>query len=89
MTTQAIKPSAHTLWVIFLLMILGIGWGLHFSLIKIAAESGLPFSGITALTTIGILIFMLLVGHHVMDRIFELVIETGSGLVLLYMVHLL
>ncbi|MEM6467115.1 MAG: DMT family transporter [Pseudomonadota bacterium] len=59
MTTQTLKPHAGSLWVIFLLMVLGIGWGLHFSLIKIAAESGLPFTGITALTTMGILIFML------------------------------
>ena len=61
MTTQTLKPSAQSLWVIFLLIALGVGWGLHFSLIKIAAESGLPFTGITALTTIGILIFMVTV----------------------------
>ena len=64
MTTQTLKPSAQSLWVIFLLVILGFGWGLHFSLIKIAAESGLPFSGITALTTIGILIFMLSISAY-------------------------
>jgi drug/metabolite transporter (DMT)-like permease len=50
--------GAKPLWVISLLLILGIGWGLHFSLIKIAAESGLPFTGITFLTTLGILIGM-------------------------------
>ncbi|MEM6589471.1 MAG: DMT family transporter [Pseudomonadota bacterium] len=53
------QPSTKSLWVIFLLLVLGIGWGLHFSLIKIAAESGLPFTGITWFTTLGILIFML------------------------------
>ncbi len=58
MTTKTFQPSAKSLWVIFLLLVLGTGWGLHFSLIKIAAESGLPFSGIAALTTVGILFFM-------------------------------
>ncbi|MEM7731300.1 MAG: DMT family transporter [Pseudomonadota bacterium] len=53
------QPSGKSLWVIFLLLVLGIGWGLHFALIKIAAESGLPFTGITWLTTLGILIFMI------------------------------
>jgi len=41
-------------WLLFLLFLLGSIWGLHFSIIKIAAESGLAYSGIAAITTFGV-----------------------------------
>jgi drug/metabolite transporter (DMT)-like permease len=43
-------------WLLLLLFLLGSIWGLHFSIIKIAAESGLAFSGIAAITTFGVVI---------------------------------
>ncbi len=61
MPSETAKPTPRPIWVISLLLILGIGWGLHFSLIKIAAESGLAFTGITALTTWGIFFGMIAV----------------------------
>ena len=41
-------------WLLFLLFLLGSIWGLHFSIIKIAAESELAYSGIAAITTFGV-----------------------------------
>ena len=39
---------------VLLLVVLGMSWGGHFSLLKIASESGLPFIGIITLTTFGV-----------------------------------
>ncbi|CAN0588700.1 unnamed protein product, partial [Laminaria digitata] len=38
---------------VLLIFVLGVTWGLHFSIIKIASESNLPYDGIAALTTLG------------------------------------
>lgn len=46
---------------LFYLVILGTSWGLHFSFIKLAAESGLSYSGIAAVTTAGVAILTLLI----------------------------
>lgn len=43
------------------LVVLGTSWGLHFSFIKLAAESGLSYSGIAAITTAGVAILTLLI----------------------------
>ena len=43
---------------IILLILLGMSWGGHFSLLKIASESGLPHLGIIVLTTVGVVIGM-------------------------------
>ncbi|CAN0570729.1 unnamed protein product, partial [Laminaria digitata] len=46
-----------TKWLpVLLIFILGIAWGLHFSIIKIASESKLPYEGIAAITTLGVAI---------------------------------
>ena len=44
-----------------LLVILGSTWGLHFSIIKIASESGLGAEGIAAFTTAGVLLCLALI----------------------------
>ncbi|MEM7429075.1 MAG: DMT family transporter [Pseudomonadota bacterium] len=49
------------LWPVVLLLVLGGSWGVHFSLLKIASESGLSYLGIIALTTAGVVIGMLTV----------------------------
>lgn len=47
------------LWPVILLLVLGLLWGGHFSLLKIAAQSGLSYFGIVALTTTGVVIAMM------------------------------
>jgi drug/metabolite transporter (DMT)-like permease len=42
------------------LVILGASWGLHFSFIKLAAESGLSYLGIAAVTTAGVTLLLVL-----------------------------
>ena len=54
MTTRRWLPLTY-------LVILGAAWGLHFSFIKLAAESGLSYPGVAAVTTAGVAIMMLLV----------------------------
>ncbi len=46
------------LWPVVLLIVLGMSWGGHFSLFKIAAESALSYLGIIALTTAGVVVGM-------------------------------
>lgn len=43
------------------LVILGASWGAHFSFIKIAAESGLSYPGVAAVTTAGVAFLLLLI----------------------------
>ncbi|MEM7120067.1 MAG: DMT family transporter [Pseudomonadota bacterium] len=65
--TPSGKPAAvqgtglARLWPVFLLLVLGLSWGGHFSLFKIAAESSLSYLGIIALTTSGVVIGMTVV----------------------------
>ena len=40
------QQSAASLLPIALLVVLGLSWGLHFPILKFAARSGLPYSGI-------------------------------------------
>ncbi len=40
---------------------LGISWGVYFSIVKIAAESGLSYTGIAAVTTIGVMLGMIVI----------------------------
>ena len=54
MTTHRWLPLTY-------LVILGSSWGLHFSFIKIAAESGLSYPGIAAVTTAGVAVLMVLI----------------------------
>ena len=59
MQTDPPTPAATTLrWPLLMLLALGMMWGLHFSIIKIAAESGLSYPGIAATTTWGIAIML-------------------------------
>lgn len=44
----------RTHWTTILLVVLGMAWGGHFTLLKIASESGLPHVGIIVLTTLGV-----------------------------------
>ncbi len=44
------------------LVILGASWGLHFSYIKLAAESGLSYLGVAAVTTAGVTFLLVLTG---------------------------
>ncbi len=62
MQTQipAVSPIARK-WALAMLLVLGMMWGLHFSIIKIAADSGLPYPGIAATTTWGIAIVLVIV----------------------------
>ena len=46
----------------FLIFVLGAIWGLHFSVIKIASESGLAYEAIAATTTMGIAVALIGVG---------------------------
>lgn len=55
------SPGANRWLPLIYLVILGAGWGLHFSLIKIAAESGLSYSGIAAITTGGVASLLLII----------------------------
>jgi drug/metabolite transporter (DMT)-like permease len=43
---------------IFLLVLLGSSWGLYFSMLKIAAQSGISYRGILTLTTVGVAVGM-------------------------------
>ena len=43
---------------IFLLVFLGVSWGLYFSMLKIAVLSGISYTGILILTTVGVAIGM-------------------------------
>jgi len=64
MTINSEKKVAVRLvnyWPTVLLFILGTMWGLHFSIIKIASESGLTHSGIASFITIGMAIAMILI----------------------------
>ena len=58
--TPAVSPIARR-WALIMLLALGMMWGLHFSIIKIAAESGLPYPGIAATTTWGIALVLVIV----------------------------
>ncbi|NQV87112.1 MAG: hypothetical protein HQ492_08555 [Woeseiaceae bacterium] len=57
-------PDVNGWLPLIYLVILGGGWGLHFSLIKIAAESGLSYSGIAAVTTVGAAGLLLLIAIY-------------------------
>jgi drug/metabolite transporter (DMT)-like permease len=48
------KDAAASLLPIALLVVLGLSWGLHFPILKFAARSGLPYSGIAAAATCGV-----------------------------------
>lgn len=48
-----------TLWPLLLLVLLGLSWGLHFPILRFAARSGLPYSGIAATTTSGVALVLL------------------------------
>src|SRR5882672_70880 len=50
-----------TLLPLMLLVILGLSWGLHFPILKFAARSGLPYSGIAAATICGVALALLVV----------------------------
>ncbi len=50
------------LWPVVLLLVLGLSWGGHFSLLKIASESGLNHFGVIALTTLGVVVGMTAIG---------------------------
>jgi drug/metabolite transporter (DMT)-like permease len=50
-TTSGLRP-------IFLLLFLGGSWGLYFSMLKIAVLSGISYTGILTLTTVGVAIGM-------------------------------
>lgn len=52
---------AHRWLPLIYLTVLGAIWGMHFSFIKLAAESGLSYLGVAAATTTGVAIMMLLV----------------------------
>jgi len=50
-----------TLLPLILLVILGTSWGLHFPILKFAARSGLPYSGIAAATICGVALALLVI----------------------------
>ena len=55
----ALRPVPRWLPFVYL-VILGASWGLHFSYIKLAAESGLSYIGIAAVTTAGVTVLLVL-----------------------------
>lgn len=56
------NSSLQRLLPVFLVFVLGSLWGLHFSLIKIASESGLPPAQVTVMITFGVSGIYLLIG---------------------------
>ena len=55
----ALPTRRTTLLPLVLLVILGTSWGLHFPILKFAARSGLPYSGIAAATICGVALALL------------------------------
>lgn len=55
-------PQSRRWWPVFLIFVLGAIWGLHFSVIKVASESGLAYEAIAATTTLGIAIVLFGIG---------------------------
>jgi drug/metabolite transporter (DMT)-like permease len=53
------KDAAASLLPIALLVVLGLSWGLHFPILKFAARSGLPYSGIAAAAICGVALALL------------------------------
>ena len=53
--------------------ILGLSWGLHFPILKFAARSGLPYSGIAAATICGVALALLAIRNRsLMTRLLSL-----------------
>jgi drug/metabolite transporter (DMT)-like permease len=55
----ALPGRRSALLPLVLLVILGTSWGLHFPILKFAARSGLPYSGIAAATICGVALALL------------------------------
>jgi drug/metabolite transporter (DMT)-like permease len=55
----ALPRRRTALLPLVLLIILGTSWGLHFPILKFAARSGLPYSGIAAATICGVALALL------------------------------
>ena len=61
--SSALRTRRPALLPLVLLAILGSSWGLHFPILKFAARSGLPYSGIAAATICGVALALLAIGY--------------------------
>ena len=56
---SAATKWSHNYWPTFLLFVLGTVWGLHFSIIKIVSQSGMSYTGVASLLTVGVATVMM------------------------------
>ena len=58
---SVLRTRCTALLPFVLLVVLGLSWGLYFPILKFAARSGLPYSGIAAAAICGVALALLVV----------------------------